>query len=196
MVSTQYLLTHLLTEYREAFALFDKKGTGQVPRESLGELVRSLGQNPTQAEVAELVGNVGATCEWLRTGEGLDDCVGVGASSYSSRDGQLRGLQQAETQTIAVVSGLGVLWEGGMFQLGAVVIYARSTRQEFVSPLAVVGQAGWRWEWLPHGRKLFKVNGTSRRIWPEWVFSQKCSSRLSDDKQRTVRAIIVEIVSL
>ena len=51
-------------EYREAFALFDKKGTGQVPRESLGELVRSLGQNPTQAEVAELVRNVGATCEF------------------------------------------------------------------------------------------------------------------------------------
>ncbi|WWC98723.1 hypothetical protein V866_005616 [Kwoniella sp. B9012] len=41
-------------EYREAFALFDKKGTGQVPKESLGELLRSLGQNPTQAEVQGL----------------------------------------------------------------------------------------------------------------------------------------------
>lgn len=41
-------------EYKEAFALFDKKGTGSISRESLGELLRALGQNPTQAEVAEL----------------------------------------------------------------------------------------------------------------------------------------------
>lgn len=43
-----------LTEIKEAFALFDKKGTGQISRESLGDLLRALGQNPTQAEVAEL----------------------------------------------------------------------------------------------------------------------------------------------
>ena len=42
-------------EYKEAFALYDKKGTGAVPRETLGDLLRALGQNPTQAEVAELV---------------------------------------------------------------------------------------------------------------------------------------------
>lgn len=44
-----------LVEYKEAFALFDKRGTGAVPREVLGDLLRALGQNPTQAEVAELV---------------------------------------------------------------------------------------------------------------------------------------------
>ncbi|KAF8310471.1 EF-hand protein [Clavulina sp. PMI_390] len=42
-------------EWKEAFALFDKKGTGAVPRETLGDLLRALGQNPTQAEVAEIV---------------------------------------------------------------------------------------------------------------------------------------------
>lgn len=42
-------------EYKEAFALFDKRGTGAVPREVLGDLLRALGQNPTQAEVAEIV---------------------------------------------------------------------------------------------------------------------------------------------
>ncbi|KAG5337258.1 hypothetical protein C0989_010047 [Termitomyces sp. Mn162] len=44
-----------MTEYKEAFALFDKRGTGAVPRETLGDLLRALGQNPTQAEVAEIV---------------------------------------------------------------------------------------------------------------------------------------------
>ena len=47
------LICHL-AEYKEAFALFDKKGTGAVPRETLGDLLRALGQNPTQAEVADI----------------------------------------------------------------------------------------------------------------------------------------------
>jgi calmodulin len=45
----------IFPEYKEAFALFDKKGTGAVPRETLGDLLRALGQNPTQAEVADIV---------------------------------------------------------------------------------------------------------------------------------------------
>ena len=49
------LMRCIRTEYKEAFALFDKKGTGAVPREVLGDLLRALGQNPTQAEVTELV---------------------------------------------------------------------------------------------------------------------------------------------
>ena len=49
------LNNHNTTEYKEAFALFDKKGTGHVPRETLGDLLRALGQNPTQAEVADIV---------------------------------------------------------------------------------------------------------------------------------------------
>lgn len=44
-----------MAEYKEAFALFDKKGTGAVPREVLGDLLRALGQNPTQAEVADII---------------------------------------------------------------------------------------------------------------------------------------------
>ena len=44
-----------MPEYKEAFALFDKKGTGAVPREVLGDLLRALGQNPTQTEVADIV---------------------------------------------------------------------------------------------------------------------------------------------
>ena len=44
-----------IAEDKEAFALFDKKGTGAVPREVLGDLLRALGQNPTQAEVADIV---------------------------------------------------------------------------------------------------------------------------------------------
>lgn len=54
-VCTPGLIYSCNLEYKEAFALFDKKGTGAVPRETLGDLLRALGQNPTQAEVAEIV---------------------------------------------------------------------------------------------------------------------------------------------
>ncbi|QRV93195.1 myosin regulatory light chain cdc4 [Ceratobasidium sp. AG-Ba] len=46
-----------IPEYKEAFALFDKRGTGFVPREQIGDLLRALGQNPTQGEVAEIASN-------------------------------------------------------------------------------------------------------------------------------------------
>ena len=45
--------------------MFDKKGTGAVPRESLGDLLRSLGQNPTQAEVADIVSKAPPAGEFL-----------------------------------------------------------------------------------------------------------------------------------
>ena len=48
--------------------MFDKKGTGSVPRETLGDLLRALGQNPTQAEVADIVAGAPreGTCSDLR----------------------------------------------------------------------------------------------------------------------------------
>ena len=41
-------------EYKEAFALFDKRGKGTISADLLGDLLRALGQNPTQADVAEI----------------------------------------------------------------------------------------------------------------------------------------------
>lgn len=51
------------TNYKEAFALFDKRGTQRVSLESLGDLLRACGQNPTLAEIKELEKNVGSDCE-------------------------------------------------------------------------------------------------------------------------------------
>lgn len=39
---------------KDAFALFDKKGNGQIPQESLGDMLRAVGQNPTLAEIRDL----------------------------------------------------------------------------------------------------------------------------------------------
>jgi hypothetical protein len=51
------------TNYKEAFALFDKRGTGRVALQSLGDLLRACGQNPTLAEIRELEKSVGGDCE-------------------------------------------------------------------------------------------------------------------------------------
>jgi Ca2+-binding EF-hand superfamily protein len=52
------------TNYKEAFSLFDKRGTGRVPTDTLGDLLRACGQNPTLAEITELEKGVGKECEY------------------------------------------------------------------------------------------------------------------------------------
>lgn len=38
-------------EYQEAFCLFDNKGDGKIFGHQLGEVLRAMNQNPTEAEV-------------------------------------------------------------------------------------------------------------------------------------------------
>lgn len=51
------------TNYKEAFSLFDKRGNGRVTLESLGDLLRACGQNPTLSEIHDLEKNVGGDCK-------------------------------------------------------------------------------------------------------------------------------------
>ncbi|KAB8292510.1 hypothetical protein EYC80_008220 [Monilinia laxa] len=53
------LITMASTNYREAFQLFDKRGTQRVQLDQLGDLLRACGQNPTLSEIRELEKNVG-----------------------------------------------------------------------------------------------------------------------------------------
>ncbi|KAL9577167.1 MAG: hypothetical protein Q9212_006542 [Teloschistes hypoglaucus] len=58
-----WMCTQASTNYKEAFALFDKRGNGRVALASLGDLLRACGQNPTLAEISELEKSVGGDCE-------------------------------------------------------------------------------------------------------------------------------------
>nr|UYM80474.1 calmodulin-like protein 3 [Phoronopsis harmeri] len=52
-------LTHeQIEEFKEAFSLFDKNGDGSISTDELGTAMRSLGQNPTQAELNDMVNEV------------------------------------------------------------------------------------------------------------------------------------------
>jgi Ca2+-binding EF-hand superfamily protein len=50
------------TNFKEAFSLFDKRGNGRVSLDSLGDLLRACGQNPTLAEIRDLEQSVGGDC--------------------------------------------------------------------------------------------------------------------------------------
>lgn len=46
------------TEFKEAFSLFDKNGDGSISSKELGIVMRSLGQNPTEAELHDMINEV------------------------------------------------------------------------------------------------------------------------------------------
>lgn len=57
------LFWHVFSEFKEAFSLFDKDGDGTITTKELGTVMRSLGQNPTEAELQDMINEVDADGE-------------------------------------------------------------------------------------------------------------------------------------
>mmetsp|Transcript_18771 Transcript_18771/g.24782 ORF Transcript_18771/g.24782 Transcript_18771/m.24782 type:complete len:155 (+) Transcript_18771:100-564(+) len=49
-----------IAEFKEVFALFDKDGDGTITTSELGTVMRSLGLNPTQSELTEIINDLDA----------------------------------------------------------------------------------------------------------------------------------------
>jgi len=47
-----------ISEFKEAFSLFDKDGDGNITTKELGTVMRSLGQNPTEQELKDMIEEV------------------------------------------------------------------------------------------------------------------------------------------
>lgn len=58
--SAIYFLPSPFLEFKEAFSLFDKDGDGTITTKELGTVMRSLGQNPTEAELQDMINEVDA----------------------------------------------------------------------------------------------------------------------------------------
>ncbi|XP_057791534.1 calmodulin isoform X2 [Salvia miltiorrhiza] len=56
----QQLTEEQIAEFKEAFSLFDKDGDGCITTKELGTVMRSLGQNPTEAELQDMINEVDA----------------------------------------------------------------------------------------------------------------------------------------
>ena len=59
-ISTDQLTEEQIAEFKEAFSLFDKDGDGTITTKELGVVMRSLGQNPTEAELQDMINEVDA----------------------------------------------------------------------------------------------------------------------------------------
>lgn len=51
----EFLTEEQITEFKEAFSVFDKNGDGNISAKELGIVMRSLGQNPTEKELDKLI---------------------------------------------------------------------------------------------------------------------------------------------
>ena len=47
-----------IDEFKEAFSLFDKNGDGQISSTEMGTVMRVLGQNPTEAELQDMINEI------------------------------------------------------------------------------------------------------------------------------------------
>lgn len=65
----------LFSEFKEAFSLFDKDGDGTITTKELGTVMRSLGQNPTEAELQDMINEVDADGKGFRTMNECQCCV-------------------------------------------------------------------------------------------------------------------------
>ena len=50
--------SHCISEYKEAFSLFDRDGDGTITTGELGTVMRSLGQHPTESELNDMINEV------------------------------------------------------------------------------------------------------------------------------------------
>ncbi len=60
MAMVEQLTEEQIAEFKEAFSLFDKDGDGTITTKELGTVMRSLGQNPTEAELQDMINEVDA----------------------------------------------------------------------------------------------------------------------------------------
>ncbi|BFZ53834.1 myosin II light chain [Savitreella phatthalungensis] len=96
-----------VASWREAFSLFDKRGENKIPVSALGDLLRACGQNPTEAEIADLAAaNKGADLDFQGFRRVLERPGGF--DSPGDKEDLLRGFQVFDKQQTGYL-GVGEL---------------------------------------------------------------------------------------
>ena len=54
-MAQEHLTSEQMSEFKETFLLFDKDGDGSISAKELGIVMRSLGQNPTEADIQRMI---------------------------------------------------------------------------------------------------------------------------------------------
>ena len=75
-----------IAEFKEAFSLFDKDGDGTITTKELGTVMRSLGQNPTEAELQDMINEVDADGECFDLYSAFGGSFGRGGGGFPPKD--------------------------------------------------------------------------------------------------------------
>nr|GMD13550.1 calmodulin [Ipomoea batatas] len=59
-IKYQGMMDDQMAEFKAAFSLFDKDGDGCITRKELGTMMRSLGENPSEADLQDMINEVDA----------------------------------------------------------------------------------------------------------------------------------------
>ena len=59
-------------EFREAFLMFDRDGDGTITTNELGTVMRSLGQNPTEIELQDMINEIDENGNGNRNGDPMN----------------------------------------------------------------------------------------------------------------------------
>ena len=54
----------LVVEFKDAFALFDKKGDNKIDVSQIGDVMRALNLNPSEADVKKIIQEVDPSGRW------------------------------------------------------------------------------------------------------------------------------------
>ncbi|XP_078694903.1 uncharacterized protein LOC144923893 [Branchiostoma floridae x Branchiostoma belcheri] len=57
-MSTDQLTEEQIAEFRQVFSMFDQNGDGHITTAELGNVLRALGQNPTDSELRDMINKV------------------------------------------------------------------------------------------------------------------------------------------
>ena len=82
-----------IAEFKEAFSLFDKDGDGTITTKELGTVMRSLGQNPTEAELQDMINEVDADGECF-------DLYSAFGGSFGVLRGSIEGVGDEYTRAV------------------------------------------------------------------------------------------------
>ena len=55
---SEFLTKQQIEEFKQCFELFDKDGNGKIGLKELGTVLRCFGQNPTEAEIQDIINEV------------------------------------------------------------------------------------------------------------------------------------------
>ena len=123
---------HHFTEFKEAFSLFDKDGDGCITSRELGTVMRSLGQNPTETELQDMINEVDS--------DGMQNCNSNKIQKFTI--GTFTGFQPSCYKVHYALLVRGQRFRNNVYK----VVEGPSTRPIVLSkiPFLYAGQGNWR----------------------------------------------------